>query len=322
MQVTVRIYRQHDMDLVALYRTPGFKFQKVMREAVKAYAAKKDYHIVRPKGAGIKSGYIPKMVQMHIKLDPKEDHDAIKLLASIRYGYRSSFLKALFRKYMTTEPLDAYRKRDDLIFDAEMDYIEDHHPSKSSKKKDRKSAGQQTDKDVQRKDYQTGNSGNPGNPGKAVSSPKNDNEKVPESPEKQKNQDKGIHNDAENARLKEPEWWEEAEADNSGQTSRQKNISGNASETDFFSDEEKDTRTGLFDSDSGPDTGRSSVSSENNAETGLFSDKRAEEKKSGDDKKESSSSDDLGLFPSFDDQDGDQDDDYDDILKTMNSLAH
>lgn len=133
MQVTIRLYRQHDMDLVALYRTEGFRFQKTMKEAVRAFAANADFHIKRPKDAPIEEGYVPKIVQMHIMLDPKKDREAIKILKEIRYGYRSSFLKALFRKYLTTEPLDAYRDRDDLIFDAEKDYLEPGKKSRAEK---------------------------------------------------------------------------------------------------------------------------------------------------------------------------------------------
>lgn len=33
MQITVRLYRQHDMDLVGLYRTKDFKFQRHMISA-------------------------------------------------------------------------------------------------------------------------------------------------------------------------------------------------------------------------------------------------------------------------------------------------
>lgn len=35
MQITVRLYRQHDMDLVGLYRTKDFKFQRHMKNALK-----------------------------------------------------------------------------------------------------------------------------------------------------------------------------------------------------------------------------------------------------------------------------------------------
>lgn len=68
MQITVRLYRQHDMDLVGLYRTKDFKFQRHMKNALKAYAEGKDYRINHPGDEDIRKGYVPKIVQMRTNL--------------------------------------------------------------------------------------------------------------------------------------------------------------------------------------------------------------------------------------------------------------
>lgn len=134
MQITVRLYRQHDMDLVGLYRTKDFKFQRHMKNALKAYAEGKDYRINHPGDEDIRKGYVPKIVQMHIYLTVEQDADAISALKTIREGYRGAFLKALFRKYLNNEPLEAYKDRKDLIFNAEEDYLEAPEEAAGNKK--------------------------------------------------------------------------------------------------------------------------------------------------------------------------------------------
>ena len=144
MQITVRLYRQHDMDLVGLYRTKDFKFQRHMKNALKAYAEGKDYRINHPGDEDIRKGYVPKIVQMHIYLTTEQDADAISVLKTIREGYRGAFLKALFRKYLNNEPLAAYKDRKDLIFNAEEDYLEtpeDVAGNKRGNDKNRKDSG-------------------------------------------------------------------------------------------------------------------------------------------------------------------------------------
>ena len=132
----MRLYRQHDMDLVGLYRTEGFKFQKQVKAALKAHAKNEEYRIEQPKTAKIKEGYVPKTILMHIYLDSTNDIDAITVLKTIRVGYRNAFLKAIVRKYLDTEPLDAYKQRNDLIFNAEEDYLE--KPENTDKKVNKK----------------------------------------------------------------------------------------------------------------------------------------------------------------------------------------
>lgn len=132
----MRLYRQHDMDLVGLYRTEGFKFQKQVKAALKAHAKNEEYRIEQPKTAKIKEGYVPKTILMHIYLDSTNDIDAITVLKTIRVGYRNAFLKAIVRKYLDTEPLDAYKQRNDLIFNAEEDYLE--KPKNTDKKVNKK----------------------------------------------------------------------------------------------------------------------------------------------------------------------------------------
>lgn len=122
------------MDLVGLYKTEGFKFQRQVKAALKAYVRNETYKIEQPKNPVIKKGYVAKVTLLHIYLDNKEDADVINTLNTIRVGYKNAFLKAIVRKYLDYEPLDAYKNRNDLIFNMEEDYLE-YKEDKSQKEK-------------------------------------------------------------------------------------------------------------------------------------------------------------------------------------------
>lgn len=99
----MRLYRQHDLDLMECYRTEGFKFQQEAKAAFRAYADHTDYEIKMPAGAEIKAGPIPKMLLIQIYVDPKADRPMLESLSKVRRGQKNSFLKAVFRKYMAPD---------------------------------------------------------------------------------------------------------------------------------------------------------------------------------------------------------------------------
>lgn len=307
MQVTIRLYRQHDMDLVALYRTEGFSFQKAMKEALRAFATKQDYRIKRPRDAKIKPGYVPKLIQMHIKLDPQKDADSVKALSYIRYGYRSSFLKALFRKYMTSEPLDAYRNRNDLIFDAEKDYITEHHPPKDdAEPKNRHAKNSGTAKSMDK--------------GRNLSKARAHSEKSDQAERHARNvESRGVpqtggtgsnikeHSATTNAAAP-PDMGKEAAH---VQDERINTVPDAAPPEDETPRPPEDETPGIFDTD---DIEAAEPQEEKPVETAEpgSPDDTSQEKKDSDDG--------FGLFS--DDEEDTTDDDYADILKAMNSLAH
>lgn len=186
MQITVRLYRQHDMDLVGLYRTKDFKFQRHLKNALKAYAEGKDYRIDHPGDEDIRKGYVPKIVQLHIYLNPSLDNNAISVLQTIREGYRGAFLKALFRKYLNNEPLAAYKDRKDLIFNAEEDYLE--YPEKNKTDgKDKAKDGEKWDRSKNNQERKDGKNEN-----------KLSEKSLPRAGEKTQNQSGNNHNNRTN----------------------------------------------------------------------------------------------------------------------------
>lgn len=302
------------MDLVALYRTEGFSFQKAMKEALRAFATKQDYHIKRPRDAKISPGYVPKLIQMHIKLDPQKDADSVKALSYIRYGYRSSFLKALFRKYMTSEPLDAYRNRNDLIFDAEKDYITEHHPPKDdAESKNRHAKNPKAAKSMDK--------------GENSSKVRTHDEKADQVERHTHNAERHTHNaeshsvpqtDSTGSNIKEHDTTTNAVAppDMDEETARRQDkqvdtVPDAATPEDETPRPPEDEIPSIFDTDDNEET-------EPQEEKPI---EKVEQESSGDTSQERKDSDDeFGLFS--DNEDESADDDYADILKAMNSLAH
>lgn len=137
-RVTMRLYRQHDLDLVTYYRLEGFKFQKALKEALRAFAENKDFVIDPGDDCVVEDGYVPTIMQVQLYLNRKKDQDIIDLLSKVRFGFKGAFLKAVFRLYAVDIPLKMYYRNDDYIFNEEKDYITEHHDRqvKKSEKND------------------------------------------------------------------------------------------------------------------------------------------------------------------------------------------
>ena len=110
MKVTIRVHRQHDMDLMSIHRNKAYHLAREMKRALVAYANNEDYTAPEVNFENEIDGYVPTSVVLHISLDEKKEADqkAIALLDHIRKGYRCSFIKALFRSSCLYLPLLAY----------------------------------------------------------------------------------------------------------------------------------------------------------------------------------------------------------------------
>lgn len=116
MNKTFRLHRQHDLDLIALYRSKGFNFARELKKALIAYA--NGYEYVAPSFEDdFSKGYVATSVTFHISLSESnpEQKKALDLLEDVRYGYRNSFVKAVFRSYLSPLPLSAFSKENGLI---------------------------------------------------------------------------------------------------------------------------------------------------------------------------------------------------------------
>ena len=111
MIVTVRVYRQHDMDLMTLAFDKSFHLGREMKRALVAVANKESYNGTTSDYLGADtSGYVPKSIREQISLNPADPREkrAIDLLSEIKHGYRCSFIKALFRQSVLFTPLVGY----------------------------------------------------------------------------------------------------------------------------------------------------------------------------------------------------------------------
>ena len=116
MNVPIRIYRQHDMDLMTLFYDNSYHLVKEMKRAVIAFANETPYTPAVPTGALDTSGYIPKSVRitMYFNDSPKEQK-AVELLRQCKPGYRCAFIKALFRNMNGILPLTGYTKESGFL---------------------------------------------------------------------------------------------------------------------------------------------------------------------------------------------------------------
>lgn len=107
MNVIVRFYWQHDLDLVALAMHPDFDMSYWVKQALLAEARGiEGFHIPlpasQPYSVDLESNYI------HFRLTPGDEDDVIQLISGFRSGFRNSAIKIIFRKYLENPFLDVF----------------------------------------------------------------------------------------------------------------------------------------------------------------------------------------------------------------------
>ena len=108
MNVTVRLYWQHDLDLVALSIHPEFDIGKWIKRAVIAWAREdKSFYIPSPLFPQPYSAKI-ESTTIHFKLSPEKEADVISCIHGIRTGFRNSAMKLIFRTYLRSPYMAPY----------------------------------------------------------------------------------------------------------------------------------------------------------------------------------------------------------------------
>lgn len=108
MKVTLRLYRQHDLDLITLYRHPSFSLPIAMKTALCAYVRNERFHIRQPEPFQLPNEKISKIIQMHIYLNETKDKDVIKWIKGVKEGFRNSVLKNIIRSYLVAPCVYSY----------------------------------------------------------------------------------------------------------------------------------------------------------------------------------------------------------------------
>lgn len=100
MQITLRLYRQFDMDLIYLAHYEDFSMIKVAKGCISAYANNAAFRVAFPCGRLV-SGSEDKTTYVYtFCLKEDEDATSINFLKEVRRHHRNSFIKNLIRGYL------------------------------------------------------------------------------------------------------------------------------------------------------------------------------------------------------------------------------
>lgn len=100
MNVTIRLYKLHDYDLLYLYKNLKFPIGIALKKTLEAYVRKEAIFFNYPINKTVIENDILDKVknsQLHIKLNDITDRDIIIFLSKLKKNYRNSFLKSLLR---------------------------------------------------------------------------------------------------------------------------------------------------------------------------------------------------------------------------------
>lgn len=98
LKVMLRIYRQHDMDLVGLHLHSSFMLGRAIKQALIAYVRGEVFKIDTPTEEELPNE-IRRVYQIQIFLDDVKDKDIIDWLKTTNPGQRNSLIKNIFRSY-------------------------------------------------------------------------------------------------------------------------------------------------------------------------------------------------------------------------------
>ena len=117
MKVMLRLYRQHDMDLVGLHLNPNYKLGKTIKEALKSYIKGNIYDMQMPEEE-ILPNEIRRVYQIQIFLHDEKDKETIEWLKETTKGQRNSLIKNITRQYLKTLYLNGYRENSKELYDS------------------------------------------------------------------------------------------------------------------------------------------------------------------------------------------------------------
>lgn len=109
MQVPIRLYKRHDLDLIYLYNHKDFSLTKALKLALYGYVNKEKFFINTPKDIQeITSNSNKKSIYFRLILNDETDKDIIEFISKMPSGYRNSMIKNLFRQYLNGPNLLGY----------------------------------------------------------------------------------------------------------------------------------------------------------------------------------------------------------------------
>ena len=112
MKIKLRLYRQHDLDLIGLYINPDFNFRNAVKHTLTAYVRNEPYTINFPEPV-LPRKKINYLIQICVNLDESEG-DIADWLVTMKSGYRNSMIKNILRGYMPVPNIYLYNEDIDI----------------------------------------------------------------------------------------------------------------------------------------------------------------------------------------------------------------
>lgn len=110
MNVTIRLYKKQDLDLISLYQCPNFSLPQTIRTVVNACAVNEPIFIDLPNTVELTPlSQLQQCLQFHIIFSEEKDGEqTIRFLKNILPGYRNNFIKNLIRCYLSGMQMSYY----------------------------------------------------------------------------------------------------------------------------------------------------------------------------------------------------------------------
>ena len=114
MELEVKLYYYHDLDLISIYRQGALWFQKATVLALKAFCEQK--YIRLKSSEPCRKLALRRTYRYRIYLTEAKDAEVISLLNRIQPGHRNSFIKTVLRQYFCEFPADYFKDPADKAF--------------------------------------------------------------------------------------------------------------------------------------------------------------------------------------------------------------
>lgn len=100
MKITIRIYRTHDFDLMALYQAGNFPLAQAMKQAIVAYYCGEHFVFTVKRTEKPDAKNMPLVTSLILEISDNDVPGIEMWIKGITKGYRNSCFKAIFRHYL------------------------------------------------------------------------------------------------------------------------------------------------------------------------------------------------------------------------------
>ena len=112
MKITIRIYRSHDFDLMALCQAESVAFAQAVKQAIIAYYCGEQFHYEVRKTRPVDPKTMPLVMTFTLDISDFDEPGIERWLSGISKGSRNCCFKAIFRHYLA-DPCMAFFREDE-----------------------------------------------------------------------------------------------------------------------------------------------------------------------------------------------------------------